>query len=81
MQPTFVSEQVVDNGKSRIVKETHLKIGVKQNGVEMNGIGFGLAHHYEQIRTGAPFHICYNLEENHFNGKTTLQLMVKDIRF
>ena len=81
MQPTFISENVVDNGKSRIVKDTHLKIGVKQNGVEINGIGFGLAHHYEQIRTGVPFHICYNLEENHFNGKTTLQLMVKDIRF
>ena len=81
MQPVFVTENVVDNGKSRIVKKDHLKIGVKQNGVEMYGIGFCLAHHYEKIRTGVPFHICYNLEENHFNGKTTLQLMVKDIRF
>lgn len=81
MQPVFVSEKVVDNGTSRIVKDTHLKIGIKQNGVEMGGIGFGLAHHYEKIRTGTPFHVCYNVEQNHFNGKTTLQLMVKDIRF
>ena len=81
MQPTFVTENVVDNGKSRIVKEDHLKLCVKQGDVEMHGIGFGLAHHYEKIRTGVPFHICYNLEENHFNGKTTLQLMVKDVRF
>lgn len=81
MQPVFVSENVVDSGKSRIVKEDHLKIGVKQNGVELQGIGFGLARHYEKIRTGIPFHVCYNLEENHFNGKTSLQLIVKDIRF
>ena len=81
MQPVFVTENVVDSGKSRIVKEDHLKLCVKQGDVEMHGIGFGLAHHYEKIRTGVPFHICYNLEENHFNGKTTLQLMVKDIRF
>ncbi len=81
MQPIFVTENVVDNGKSRIVKEDHLKLCVKQGDVEMHGIGFGLAHHYEKIRTGVPFHICYNLEENHFNGKTTLQLMVKDVRF
>lgn len=81
MQPVFVTENVVDSGKSRIVKEKHLKISVIQNGIEMNGIAFGMGHLYDQIATKQPFHICYNLEENHFNDTTTLQLMIKDIKF
>ena len=27
-----------------------------------------------------PFNICYTIEENTYNGNTSLQLMVKDIK-
>lgn len=81
MQPVFVVENVVDAGGTRIVKEKHLKVSVKQEGVELGGIAFGLAAHCERIKTGEPFHLCFTIEENHFNGITSLQLMVKDIKF
>lgn len=81
MQPVFVTEHVIDSGKSKIVKEKHLKLSVKQNGIEMHGIAFGMGEHYNRIATKEPFHICYTLEENHFNGVTSIQLMIKDIKF
>ena len=33
--------------------------------------------HIKQMK---PFDICYTIEENTYNGNTTLQLMIKDIR-
>jgi single-stranded-DNA-specific exonuclease len=86
MQPMFVSENVVaiENKVSIVGKENpiHLKMTVKHpNSAEFEAIGFSMSHHAERIRTGEPFHICYHLEENHFNGKTTLQLRLKDIKF
>jgi single-stranded-DNA-specific exonuclease len=43
-------------------------------------IGFGLGEYYQRIRKGIPFDICYTIEENNWNGKTTIQLTVKDIK-
>lgn len=80
MQPVFLAKNVVDTGYSKIVKEDHLKLDVSQNGSQMGGIAFGMAHHYDAIKTGQPFDICFTIEENHFRDNVTLQLMVKDIR-
>ena len=87
MQPTFVSENVValkDSAKlvGKDNPQIHLKFRVKQaDSAEFDCIGFSMGHHLERISSGEPFHICYHLEENHFNGKTTLQLRIKDIKF
>lgn len=87
MHPTFVSENVValkDSAKlvGKDNPQIHLKFRVKQaDSAEFNCIGFSMGHHLERISSGEPFHICYHLEENHFNGKTTLQLRIKDVKF
>ncbi|GAB4133171.1 MAG: single-stranded-DNA-specific exonuclease RecJ [Raineya sp.] len=87
MQPTFVSENVValpDSTKlvGKDEPQIHLKFKVKQtDSAEFDCIAFGMGQHIERISSGQPFHICYHLEENHFNGKTTLQLRIKDIKF
>lgn len=82
MQPVFVSENVVGTTDSRIVKQDHLKLSVKQdNGMSIDGIAFGMANHYEHVASGQPFDVCYTIEENTFNERTTLQLMVKDIKY
>ena len=36
---------------------------------------------YEKLIIGKPIDIIYNISENHWNGKTSLQLEVKGIRF
>lgn len=86
MRPTFVSHNVYDTGKSRVVgaDNSHLKLEIYQKGNAQShkkGIAFGLAKHLEKMQQGLPFSLVYVLEENVFNGYTNLELMVKDIRF
>ena len=42
-------------------------------------IGFGLGEWNIKLRPGDLVDIVYNLEENHWNGQTTLQLKLKDL--
>jgi single-stranded-DNA-specific exonuclease len=82
MQPVFISEFVTDDGRSRVLKEQHLKLSIRQEGLQsMDAIGFGMSHFYEKISQGKPFHLCYNICENDFNGVKSLQLSIRDIRF
>lgn len=85
MLPVFVTENVLDNGTSRPVGKNmeHLKLDlVEPTGSSsiFSGIAFNQAEHYEAIRQGLPFDICYSITENEFRGKTNLQLYIKDIK-
>jgi single-stranded-DNA-specific exonuclease len=83
MSPVFKTENVRDTGMSRIVGNNHLKLNLAENETTrygMDGIAFGLGHYLAYIKRKIPFDICYTIEENTFNGKTSLQLNVKDIK-
>ena len=45
----------------------------------MNGIAFNMSQHFEHIKAGKPFDICYTIEENTHNSGS-IQLFIKDIR-
>ncbi len=82
MRPIFMSDHLLVYGYPQILKEQHLKFSLRQEGSQKvyHAIGFGMAHFYETILDGAPFQMAYNVEENHYNGNTTLQLMIRDIK-
>ncbi|WP_461151324.1 single-stranded-DNA-specific exonuclease RecJ [Spirosoma pulveris] len=87
LQPTFMTEDVYLVSEPIIMKEKHLKINVRQgdtaarrSGLTFTAIGFGMAHLADLIRPGKPFSICYQVDQNHFNGNVSLQLMLKDIK-
>jgi single-stranded-DNA-specific exonuclease len=79
MSPVFRSNNVMDTGFSRILKEKHIKIIGKQGEGKHEGIGFSLAYLYEHVRSG-PFDICYTPEWNYFNGTRSIQLKIRDIK-
>lgn len=84
--PVFWSDNIVDAGGSRPVGgHKHLKLTVRQLGDDernvFSGIAFQKGDLFSRIHSGEPFSICYNLEYNYWQGKTTLQLNVKDIKF
>jgi single-stranded-DNA-specific exonuclease len=86
MRPVFVSENVFITSNSRKIGEdkTHLRLEVFQEenpDIKFNCIAFGMAHILDELAEGIPFSMVYNIEENHWNGKTTLQLNLKDIKF
>jgi single-stranded-DNA-specific exonuclease len=83
MNPVFRTENVRDTGMSRIVGNNHLKLNVAEDEntrFGLDGIGFQMGQHYPFISRRIPFDLCFSIEENYFNGKTTLQLNAKDIR-
>ncbi|GAB3644252.1 single-stranded-DNA-specific exonuclease RecJ [Spirosoma arcticum] len=81
-QPTFMTEDVYLVNEPIIMKDKHLKINVRQSrtGHTMTAVGFGFAHCAGQLQAGKPFSICYQVEQNFYNGNVSLQLMLKDIR-
>ena len=83
MKPVFASEGLRDNGYGRQVGEdkSHLKLSILDgaNPKTYNAIGFGLGKKYDVIKDKGAFKLAYTLDENHWNGVTSLQLMVKDL--
>ena len=87
LAPIFWTDDIYDTGTSRPVGDhRHLKLTVAQKGdkelglAPFSGIAFSQGKHYERIHSGELFSICYHLEYNTWQGKTTLQLNVKDIK-
>ncbi len=81
MRPVFVTEQVYAEFP-RIIKDQHLKIHVYQHGSHaFEAIGFGLSRYFEQVATGKPFRLCYQVTENNYRDQKSLQLLIKDIKF
>lgn len=85
MKHVFVTENVADYGYGRIVGRTneHLKLDLMEkdkSNVYYSAIAFQQAQHFDSIKDKLPFDVCYSIEENVFNGKTSLQLKVKDIK-
>ena len=83
-KPVFCSLNIKDFGTSKLVgKELeHIKLELiddtSQNVIQ--AIAFGMYGHFEYINTMEPFDICYTIEENVYNNKTSIQLQIKDIR-
>ena len=84
MKPVFTARGLRDNGYGRKIgaNEDHLKLNIVSGADQKtyNAIGFGLGHKLELIRNGKPFKAAFTIEENHWNGMTTLQLNLKDIK-
>lgn len=83
MSPMFLAKGVIDTGFVRIVGNNHLKLNVIHpdiSGLPMAAIAFQQGHHYEHIKNGKAFDICYHIEENEWNNKVTIQLNIKDIK-
>ena len=79
-KPLFVSRNVTDTGWSKIVKEDHLRFSLKQGDTMMTGIGFSLADKFPLLAGKRPVDIVFKLDENHWNGNSSLQLRVEDLR-
>ncbi len=80
LRPTFVTRGVTDTGYSKIVKEKHIRFVVRHEGITLTGIGFGMAEKMALISPQTPIDIVYKIDENEWNGETSLQLRVIDIR-
>lgn len=54
--------------------------GGNPKGISLPAIGFGMDEHYEFVAKKNPFTVCYHINEQEWEGKTYLQLQVKDLK-
>lgn len=83
ISPVFRTGQVVDTGNAKVVGKNHLKLNVIHSDITCfpySAIAFHQGEFVDDIMKGKAFSICYNIEENDFNGSKTIQLNVKDIK-
>jgi single-stranded-DNA-specific exonuclease len=81
-RPLFASRNLINHRDTRVVGKTgeHLRLDVTDRVYAITGIAFGRADMAEYIQNGNPVDICYELDENTFNHRTTIQMMVQDIK-
>lgn len=83
MSPVFRTGGVVDTGNAKVVGKNHLKLNVIHTDIAsfpFPAIAFHQGQLIDSVLQGQSFSICYNIEENDYNGSKTIQLNVKDIK-
>ena len=82
MKPVFTTTSVRDNGYGKTVgsDKTHLKLNIIYGADQKtyNAIGFRLGDKMKFIEND--FDIAYSLDENEWNGNTSIQLLLKDLK-
>jgi single-stranded-DNA-specific exonuclease len=82
-RPVFEAKNVrVLNSLSNF-KDRHIRFLAGQAGNEtmFNAVGFDQIEYYDQLTKAESFNIAFTLEENTYNGNTSLQLRIRDIKF
>ena len=79
-KPVLASLQVVDAGHSRLLKEKHLRLFLRQDDLIYSCIAFNMANKWPLVQSGKPIDIAYTLDINEWNGEKKLQLKILDIK-
>jgi len=88
MTPVFMSSDLRDTGFGKCVgdDDKHLRVIVTQSQDSVRsdskfvGIGFDLGGKIDLISNRKSFKAAYSIDENHWNGETSLQLKLRDIK-
>ena len=77
--PTFASEKV-EIIEARLVgaDKRHLKLKLKQDKKIFSAIGFGMGEYFLQLVKDKPIDVVYSIEEDSWNGRSDIQLKLKD---
>ncbi len=82
-KPMFEAKHVYVQNSLSGFKDKHVRFIAGQHGNEalFNAVGFDLIGHYNRLSLATSFNIAFTIEENLYNGVTSLQLRIKDIKF
>lgn len=82
-KPTFVAENVYVLNALSSFKDRHIRFLAGQEGTDtaFQSVGFDLAERYDSLASGDHFDMAFTIEENNYNGNSSIQLRVRDIHF
>lgn len=79
--PVFAARRVGVVGAPKVVGDKHLKLTLDGHGRNLDAIGFGMAERGKEPWVAAgPMDVAFKLEEHHYNGRTSLQAKLVDLR-
>lgn len=79
--PVFAARGVAVVGSPRIVGKGHLKVTLGAFGSRIDAIGFGMGEHAAEPWFGRQLmDVAFKLEENTYNGRTSVQARLVDLR-
>lgn len=83
LNPVFEATNLLIAHSLSSFKERHIRFFVKQQHgtTVLPVVGFDMVKHYEQLSNGQPFSMAFTVEENVYNGNTSIQLRIKDLAF
>lgn len=76
-RPIFMIRGVQPAAEPRVLKERHLRLSLRQQGVTREAMFFG---GNEQPLPRPPWDIAFSVNRNEFRGRVSLQMIVEDIR-
>ncbi len=81
--PVFEARNVFVQNSLSTFKDRHVRFLAGQKGQEnvFNAVGFDMMDHYPRLVAGDYFRMAFTIEENTYNGMTSIQLRIKDIKF
>jgi single-stranded-DNA-specific exonuclease len=82
-RPVFESKNVFVLNSLSTFKDRHVRFLAAQKGSELffTAIGFDQIEHHDRLMEGDSFNIAYTIEDSAYNGTTSVQLRIKDIKF
>lgn len=82
-RPVFEARNLYVFNSLSSFKDRHIKFLVGQEGGNciFQAVGFDMAEFYEPVARGKNFRMAFTVEENVYNGNTSIQLRIKDIKF
>ena len=79
--PKFITRNVQILDQPMLVgNKKHLKMKLIKNNIFFNSIGFNFGYKYEEVLKKNQLDIAYIIEKNLWNGNSTIQLNLKDIK-
>ena len=82
MQPKFAIRNAEIAGAPKVIGKTgeHIRFKIRQGLKSYPAVGFGLSNKYEMLITGQPVDIACVVETNEWQGNTSIQMNVRDIK-
>lgn len=82
-RPIFEARDLYVFNSLSSFKDRHIKFLVGQEGGKniFQAVGFDMSDFYEPLSRGTSFRMAFTIEENVYNGTTSIQLRIKDIKF
>ena len=78
LRPVFITRNASTTAWTKIVKNDHIRFVLKKGDKVLSGIGFNMANKFSLLETSRPVDIVYSLEENEWNGQTSIQFKMID---